>query len=322
MKSSNPPEYTDSDIVAARPEKAEVDPWRPYAYHVEEERSAAGTVDPVATLLLTNRECPFRCLMCDLWKHTTDETVPEGAVPAQIDYALERLPDARHVKLYNSGNFFDQQAFPPSDRPAVAERVRGFDTVIVENHPKLCRDVCVDFRDRLGGRLEIALGLETAHPTVLDRLNKRMTRDDFRRAVGYLRERDIDVRTFILLRPPFLSEDEGVEWALRSLAFAFDAGVQCASVVPTRSGNGIMQRLERDGHFEPPSMASIETVLEEGLRLGGGRVFMDLWDLERFYECETCGPERRARLRHMNHTQTVPPPVSCDCEDRQGDSSS
>lgn len=311
------PAFTDAEIVAARPEKANVDPWRPYAYHVEKERSAAGTVDPVTTIFVTNRECPFRCLMCDLWTNTTDETVPEGAVPAQIDYALERLPEARHVKLYNSGNFFDQQAFPPSDRSAIAERMQGFDTVIVENHPKLCRDVCADFRDRLDGRLEIALGLETAHPTVLDRLNKRMTREDFRWAVGFLREHDIDVRTFILLRPPFLSEAEGVEWALRSIEFAFDAGVQCASVVPTRSGNGIMQYLERDGHFEPPSMNSIETVLEEGLRMNRGRVFMDLWDLERFYECETCGPERRERLQRMNHTQEVQPPVRCTCSDRQ-----
>lgn len=313
----NPPRFTDEEIVAARPDKADVDPWRPHSYHVEEERSAAGTVDSVATIFLTNRECPFRCLMCDLWKNTTDETVPAGAVPTQIDYALKQLPDARHVKLYNSGNFFDQQAFPPSDRPAVAERVRDFDTVVVENHPKLCRDVCVDFRDRLDGRLELALGLETAHPTVLDRLNKRMTRDDFRRAVGYLRDHDIDVRTFILLRPPFLSEAEGVEWALRSLDFAFGAGVQCASVVPTRTGNGIMQRLKREGHFESPSMDSIETVLEEGVRMDRGRVFMDLWDLERFYECENCGPKRRERLRRMNLTQTRQPPVRCTCDDRQ-----
>lgn len=313
------PSYTDEEIVAARPKKAAVDPWRPYAYHVEEERSATGSIDPVATIFLTNRECPFRCLMCDLWKNTTDETVPKGAVPAQIDYALERLPDARHVKLYNSGNFFDQQAYPPSDRPPIANRVRDFDTVTVENHPKLCRDVCVEFADRLDGRLEIALGLETAHPTVLDRLNKGMTREDFRRAVGFLRENDIAVRTFILLRPPFLSETEGVEWALRSIEFAFDAGVQCASVVPTRSGNGIMQRLEREGHFEPPSMTSIETVLEKGIRLNRGRVFMDLWDLERFYECETCGPRRRDRLRRMNLTQEVQPEVSCGCEHRRTD---
>lgn len=314
----NPPRYSDKEIVEARPEKAPADPWRPDGYHAEPERTAAGTVETVATIFLTNRECPFRCLMCDLWKNTTGETVPEGAVPAQIEYALERLPDARHVKLYNSGNFFDQKAFPPSDRPAIAEQVDSFDTVIVENHPKLCRDVCTTFRDRLGGCLEIALGLETAHPVVLDRLNKRMTRDDFRRAVGFLRKRDIDVRTFILLRPPFLSEKEGIEWALRSIEFAFEAGVQCCSVVPTRSGNGIMQRLERDGHFQPPSIKSIETVLEEALQMEEvrreeGRVFMDLWDLERFYECDTCGPRRRERLRQMNLTQETRPPVSCSC---------
>jgi hypothetical protein len=270
-------------------------------------------VEDVATVFLTNRECPFRCLMCDLWTHTTDETVPDGAIPAQIDFALDRLDPAQHIKLYNSGNFFDRKAIPPSDYDAIAERVVGFDTVIVENHPKLCNDACVDFSERLDGQFEIALGLETAHPTVLDRLNKRMTRDDFKRAVGFLREHAIDVRTFILLRPPFMTEEEGVEWALRSIEFAFDAGVQTCSVVPTRAGNGIMSQLANDGHFAPPSMASIETALEEGLKIGGGRVFMDLWDLERFADCAQCLDVRRERLHQMNLTQTVRPPVTCPC---------
>ena len=312
------PRFSDAEIVAARPPKADVDPDEPYAYLVEPERTAAGTVEDVATIFLTNRECPFRCLMCDLWKHTTDETVPDGAIPAQIDFALERLPPARHIKLYNSGNFFDRKAIPPSDYDAIAARVAGFDTVIVENHPKLCGDACVDFRDRLDGQFEIALGLETAHPTVLDRLNKRMTRDDFRRAVAFLRTRDIDVRTFILLRPPFMSEEEGMEWALRSIDFAFDAGVQTCSVVPTRPGNGMMEQLAAEGHYAPPSMDAIETVLEEGIRMDHGRVFMDLWDLERFYDCPACGPERRERLHRMNLTQTVLPCVACSCGEDAG----
>lgn len=307
------PRLSDKEIVAARPPKAAVDPAEPYAYLVEPERMDAGEVEDVATVFLTNRECPFRCLMCDLWKHTTDETVPEGAIPAQIDFALDRLPPIHHIKLYNSGNFFDRKAIPPSDYAAIAERVTGFDTVIVENHPKLCNDACVAFRDRLEGRFEIALGLEIAHPTVLDRLNKRMTRDDFRRAVAFLREHDINVRTFILLRPPFMSEAEGVEWALRSIEFAFDAGVQCCSVVPTRAGNGIMSQLAADGHFAPPSIASIETVLEEGVRRHRGRVFMDLWDLGRFVDCDRCRPRRRERLHQMNLTQTVLPPIACPC---------
>jgi len=308
-----PDRISDREILDARPEKKEVDPRRPYDWLVERERTGQGTVVPVAVVFLTNRECPFRCLMCDLWKYTTDETVPEGAVPDQLDHALERLPDTSRIKLYNSGNFFDSSAFPASDRPEVARRLGGFDRVVVENHPKLCGEECLRFRDRLPGQLEIAVGLETAHPEVLDRLNKRMTREDFRQAVGFLRREGIEVRTFIQLRPPYLEEGEAVEWALRSVEFAFDAGAGCCSVVPTRAGNGIMGRLAREGHFELPSMAAVERVLEEGVRMPGGRVFVDLWDLERFYECEECGPSRRERLSHMNLTQKVLPRVSCAC---------
>lgn len=311
-----PPFFDDAAILAARPPKQPVDVWRPYAFLVEPEHTAAGHVEDVATLFLTNRECPFRCLMCDLWQHTTDATVPPGAIPAQIDYALERLPAAPHVKLYNSGNFFDRKAVPPGDHAAIVARVNGFETVIVENHPRLCGDAVLRFRDRLNGTLEVALGLETVHPDVLPRLNKRMTLEEYERAVRFLRREGIAVRTFILLRPPFLSESEGVEWALRSLAFAFDAGVQCGAIVPTRAGNGLMERLQDQGWFTPPSIASMEAVLEAGLKMGRGRVFVDLWDAERFYDCPQCGPSRRARLHRMNLTQQVQPPVRCSCRER------
>ncbi len=308
---------SDSDILRARGKKNDVDPARPYAFSLEPERTADGRIEEVATLFLTNRECPFRCLMCDLWRNTTDVAVDAGAIPAQIDLGLKHLPGVRHVKLYNSGNFSDKKAIPPEDHPAIAARLQSMETVIVENHPVLCGPAVLRFNEMLPGRLEVALGLETAHPTVLERLNKRMTLDDFTRAAGFLRDNDIDVRAFILLRPPFMSETKGVDWALRSIRFAFEAGVQCCSVIPTRAGNGIMDRLERDGKFHPPSMASIEHVLAEGLALGRGRVFMDLWDMERFFDCVECGPGRVDRLRTMNLTQTVLPPIGCKCRTRE-----
>ena len=90
----------------------------------------------------------------------------------------------------------------------------------------------------LAGHLEVAMGLETVHPEVLAKLNKQMTLDDFERATRFLNERGIPVRAFILLRPPFLTEDEGVEWAIRSIELAFEWGIECCSVIPTRAGNG------------------------------------------------------------------------------------
>jgi len=304
---------SDSEIIAARPDKNAVDPWKPYAFLTELERTATGLIENVATLFLTNRECPFHCLMCDLWKNTLDERVPPGAIPAQIDHALNRLPAAQHIKLYNSANFFDSQAIPREDWSEIAARVRVFQTVIVENHPRLCGADCVRFRELIETRLEVALGLETIHPEILLALNKRMNLTDFEVAAEFLRSHDIDVRVFLLLRPPFQTEAEGIEWACRGIEYAFNHGAGCVSVIPVRGGNGIMERLQRTGDFHPPSLTAVETVLEYGLSLNRGRVFVDIWDLARFDPCPKCGPVRRERLARMNLSQAMEPHIACDC---------
>src|SRR5579863_5056584 len=169
------PADRDRWILARRPARESLDPRRPYAFFVGEECSQDGTVLPVSTVFLTNRECPWRCLMCDLWRNTLTDSVPIGAIPDQIDYALARLPNARQIKLYNSGSFFDRRAIPPEDFPAITDRVKPFERVIVESHPALLGESTLRFRDLLQAPLEVAMGLETVHPEILARLNKRMS---------------------------------------------------------------------------------------------------------------------------------------------------
>ncbi len=254
--------------------------------------------------------------MCDLWMHTLDEVVPEGAIAEQIRVALMELPPARQVKLYNAGSFFDAQAIPPSEDEAIARRLADVDRVIVEAHPAYLRgpygERCLRFRDRLRpARLEVAVGLETSHPDVLARLNKRMTLEDFASAVRFLRDHDLDVRAFILLQPPFMAADESVEWACRSIDAAFDAGAGVCSIIPTRGGNGAMDALGA----APPSLTALESVIEYGVSVDRGRVFADLWDIERLFGCR-CSPARAERIRTMNATQRIPGPILCDCTTR------
>jgi len=300
-------------ILSHRSSKNEVNTEVPYAFLVENERSAKGSIDPVATVFLTNRECPFRCLMCDLWKNTTDEKTPPGAIPRQIKWAIERLPAARHIKLYNAGNFFDTKAIPPEDYAEIARLLEPFETVIIECHPKLINDRCLQFGDMLHGKLEVAIGLETAHPEVLQKLNKRMSLAEFEKCVKFLSLHGISTRAFTLLRPPFLTEKEGVFWAKRTLDFAFAAGVECCVVIPTRAGNGAMDWLQLHGYFEPPALSSLEKVMDYGLNLKSGRVFADMWDLEIFSNCPHCFSERKNRLKSMNLQQVNPPIIECIC---------
>jgi radical SAM enzyme (TIGR01210 family) len=299
------------------------DPWRPHGFFVEEERSEGGAITPVVSVLLTNRECPWRCLMCDLWQNTLTETVPPGAIPAQIDYALRELCQYlgptpfgwASIKLYNSGSFFDERAIPAGDYREVAQRVSGFQRVIVECHPKLVGEPVLRFRDLIGTELEVAMGLETANPDTLARLNKGMTLEDFASAAEFLVRNGVSVRAFILLKPPFTEEAEGIVWAKRSIDFAFDCGAGVASVIPTRSGNGAMEALAARGEFSRPRLSSLEEVLDYGVGLQRGRVFADLWDLERFSNCGACFEGRKQRLKTINLSQRQQSAVTCSqCE--------
>ena len=304
----------DKWIVSQRGNKNPVDPLKPYGWLVEKERTISGSIADTGIIFLTNRECPFHCLMCDLWKNTTDISVAAGTIPDQIRYALEKMPGIRHIKLYNSGSFFDTRAIPEEDYEEIAYLLENFQTVIVESHPKLINEKCLKFRDMLCPDLHIALGLETANPDILEKLNKQMILDDFRKSVSFLSKNEIKSRAFILLRPPYLSESEGIYWAERSIDFAFDAGVECCTVIPVRAGNGAMDKLMENGDFNIPDIQSLEKVLEYGIGLNAGRVFADTWDLGLFSKCQKCTVKRTERLVEMNLNQKIYPRVECSCE--------
>jgi radical SAM enzyme (TIGR01210 family) len=329
-------------IVERRATRTSLDATKPYTFLVEFERSDAGQVVPVAAIFLTNRECPWRCLMCDLWKNTLPDQVPPGAIPAQVNFALGQMragPQAKalgwatqqperkgvtsnravtlpQIKLYNNGSFFDPHAIPPDDYPAIVIQLRGFERVIVECHPALVKDRVRPFRDLLqsetGARLEVAMGLETAHPEVLEKLNKGMTLAQFRQAAAFLRQTGIALRVFILVQPPFLAEANALQWAQRSVDFAFDVGATAACLIPTRPGNGALEVLAARGLFAPPRIATLEAAVEYGIRLHRGRVFADLWSLGEFSDCPRCYAKRAERLERMNLTQEIQEPISCD----------
>jgi radical SAM enzyme (TIGR01210 family) len=201
--------------------------------------------------------------MCDLWRFTTRHDTPAGAIPAQIAAAREtwraRGEHISRVKLYNASNFFDSRAVPENDYAAIGSELGGLDQVIVESHPALIDERVSRFADALGGpRLEVAMGLETAHPAALDALNKRMTVDDFSRAAAELLRRNISLRVFLLIFPPFVPPEDQDAWLLKSVAFAEACGASVISLIPARGGNGTMEALTAQGLFRTPTPADVD----------------------------------------------------------------
>jgi archaeosine synthase beta-subunit len=310
-------------IAEKRGSKNPLDTRTPYAHFWEGEIGPEGATWDTLTVLLTNTECPFRCVMCDLWQNTLDTSTPLGAIPAQIAASLTlpcpSVPQKnrpRAIKLYNAGSFFDPRAIPEADDAEIAAQIKaGFDRVIIECHTKFLmgnyQKRVLRFQAAIAPAvLEIAIGLETAHPEVLERLNKRMTLEDFARAAHFLHESQIALRAFILVRPPWLSEDEGITWAQRSLDLALAHHATACTLIPTRAGNGAMEALQETGEFTPPRIASVLETLRYGLAQSRllhslhARVFADTWESERFIH----SPEDReivAEIERLNSTQSL-----------------
>ena len=284
------PAARDRFIIDLRGPRPQHDPRRFQDLSIEDEPTERGDIARVGTIFLTGRECPWRCAMCDLWRFTTRDDTPAGAIPEQIAAALrawrERGAQISRLKLYNASNFFDPRAVPEHDYGAIGAQLGGLEQVIVESHPSLIGARIDRFLHALGGtRLEVAMGLETAHPAALDALNKRMTLDDFARAAGDLRRRDVSLRAFVLIGPPFVPAEEQDAWLLKSVAFAEACGAAVISLIPARAGNGTMEALTAQKLFRAPTQEDVDRSMKlvlarspsPGPQPPAPRILLDPW---------------------------------------------
>ena len=74
-----------------------------------------------------------------------------------------------------------------------------------------------------------------------------------------------------------------------------------------------MEQLQKQGLFTPPTLHSMERTLQTAVAWHRGRVFIDLWDAERFARCPDCAAQRIERLRAINFSQQIPPRIDCHC---------
>ncbi|HBE67802.1 MAG TPA: radical SAM protein [Planctomycetaceae bacterium] len=335
-RTSELPDFDNRDIVELRPQLSRPSPQlRPLGVELEAEPiDKFGETCLAGTIFLVGSECRFRCTMCDLWQYTHPGPTPPGALAQQITHGLKQLDESlgtkslatsaaqpsiplRCIKLYNASNFFATTNVPASDLPNIADRVAHFDRVVVENHPTILLPAITDFKERLNGRLEVALGLETAHPKLLEKLNKAMSLNDFRIACDWLLARDIDVRVFVLLQPPGLDGNSAIDWCLESIRVAEKSGARQVSVIPVRRGNGAIDKLQQNGLFKQPTARSLEVVMQnvDAFRC---IVTADLWDWQHIRgTCDACSQARKHLLEKTNLTQSPPQLKDClQCNDQ------
>lgn len=302
-------------IRSLRAPKPAVNPDAAHGSLLEDERRPGGTVERALTAFLAGAECPFTCSFCDLWRFTIDGPTPVGALPRQLSDVLCSLdplaPRPDRLKLYNASNFFDRRAVPAADLPSIAELASPFAGVTVESHASTIGPPTLELAQRLTGRLEVAVGLETIHPLASAHLNKRLDLAVFDRGARWLADHGMDLRVFVLLGAPYIPADSSVEWTVRTVEYAAARGASVVSIIPVRGGNGEMERLAALGQFTPPTLSQLEASLDRCLAFADTVVTADLWDVGMLRSCATCHDARVERLGRLNRTGRPEPRIEC-----------
>jgi radical SAM enzyme (TIGR01210 family) len=176
------------------------------------------------------------------------------------------------VKIYTSGSFLDEREIPTEMRLEIMEAFPQAQKIIFETRPEFVTDETLASLPK--EKVLVALGLESADDEVLRRsIRKGFTVADYVMAAETLRRHSIPVRTYLLLKPPFMTEARAIRDTTASIDFARQYS-ESISINPVNVQSGtIIEDMWRRGDYRSPWIWSLVEVLKAGWRQGGPRLF-------------------------------------------------
>ncbi len=201
------------------------------------------------------------CSMCGYYKDTDPGDVNDSNIMNQIEKAVKKIKDEKIIKIFNSGSFFDPNEISENTQMKILELFSGMERVIVETRPEFVTYERMS-RFKKFENLMVAIGLESSSDDVLKySINKGFSSSEYVRAAKVLNDLSIPLKTYILLKPPFLTEREAIEDAIKSIEFA--AGYsELISINPVDvQSYTLVEYLWNKGFYRPPWLWSLVEVL-------------------------------------------------------------
>lgn len=242
-----------------------VDGGSPVAVWTEKEFLSTGEATSGVIILRTTgcaHAASEGCTMCGYNVESSSDISPDD-ISTQFHRAVKDLGEIGLLKVYTSGSFLDRREVPAEVAGFVAAWCRDNGVgLLIESRAEFVTDESIRELMALHDDIEVAIGLESANDKVLKySINKNMTVADYDRAAATVRQSGARLRSYVLLKPPFLTEAEAVE---DSIAAAKHAALQSdvISINPVNVQRGtLVERLWKTWAYRPPWLYSVVEVL-------------------------------------------------------------
>ncbi len=298
-----------------------------------------GKVENRLILLLPGRGCAWYklsggCTMCgfscrlrevnEKWKFTDKNLISL----TEIAINLSRKPDV--LCIYNGGSFLNPNEIALKVQLEIARRVKKHPTInllFIESRPEFIqRDTIYPLQQILDPKLlEIGIGLEAVSEKVRNYyIRKGLSLHEYERAVRVAKSVGAKVLTYVLLKPPGLSEGKAIKEAKRTIEYALEMGSDEVSLSCTFVQEGtLLEELYKKGKYHPPWLWSIVEVVKETYHLAQGRVrigsfFDEPPPIATPANCGECDSSVLTAIKRYNYRRKIESffHLSCRCRDK------
>ncbi|MGD2089304.1 MAG: archaeosine biosynthesis radical SAM protein RaSEA [Candidatus Aminicenantes bacterium] len=269
------------------------------------------------------------CTMCGhLAKQLrSHEIIPDDDYLNQFDEQFRKIDfkTCPLLNLYNNGSFFNDNEISPGARRAMLKKIgqeKHIKMLVLETRPEFATEKKMKEVKMLvpGKHIEIAIGLEIKNDlyrTVC--INKGFKLRQFEDASRIIRKYH-NLRTYVLLKPPFLTERESIENAVETIEHAFDSGASTVSLEGcTVQDYTLVNYFYEKGSYTPPWLWSIIEVIKRVKT--PGKLIIGLFQFypspsKTPFNCEKCSHRIFNAICNYNRTldKRIFEGLTCQCK--------
>jgi radical SAM enzyme (TIGR01210 family) len=300
------------------------DSTKPVRCWSEQDRYNDTLIDAFVIILRT-KGCSWArqsgCSMCgyfndSLWTHVAAEDLIK-----QYTFAMQSYRGEPVVKLFTSGSFLDTSEMPIAVQHHIINDLSDkVQKISFESRPAYVTKKRLDTlsKDTTNIDVELGIGLETANDTVrMHAINKGFTFDDYLNAAHLIKEHGMLLKTYVLIKPIFLTEQASIQDAIGTVT-AIKAITDTVSFNPCNvQRNTMTEYLWKRHAYRPPWLWSVLDVLEKSSHLsqqvrlqcdvaGGG-------SKRGAHNCGKCDTQVLAAIKEFSLTQDTAPLLSLNC---------
>ncbi len=288
-----------------------------------------GKVVDAYVVILRTRGCSWAlasgCTMCGYFNDSMFAPVSEKDLQSQFEKAMKSYKGEKIIKLFTSGSFLDPHEIPVFvQHEILSVLTERTEKISVESRPEyVIEKRLADIQKIVSSKeFEIGIGLETSNDLVREKaINKGFTFNDYKKAVTLLKKHQMNVKTYVLMKPPFLTEKESLNDCIQTNK-DIAPYTDLVSLNPTNvQRHTVVEYLWKRNQYRPPWLWSIVEFLKQSKSVSDAFVKCDAVGGGSMRGAHNCGVCDRKVLNaieefSLSQKQDALNNLTCDCKEK------